>query len=26
LGMVSGFGSISYQLALEGIVSYLKQV
>ena len=26
LGMVSGFGPISYQLALEGIVSYLKQV
>ena len=26
LGMVCGFGPISYQLALEGIVSYLKRV
>ena len=26
LGMVCGFGSISYQLALQGIVSYLKRV
>ena len=25
LGMVCGFGPISYQLALEGIVSYLKR-
>ena len=25
LGMVCGFGSISYQLALQGIVSYLKR-
>ena len=26
LGMVCGFGPISYQLALQGIVSYLKRV
>ena len=26
LGMVCGFGPISYQLALKGIVSYLKRV
>ena len=26
LGLVCGFGSNSYQLALQGIVSYLKQV
>ena len=26
LGMVCGFGPISYQLALQGIVSYLKKV
>ena len=26
LGLVCGFGSISYQLALQGIVSYLKKV
>ena len=26
LGMVWGFGPISYQLALQGIVSYLKRV
>ncbi len=26
LGMVCGFGPISYQLALEGLVSYLKRV
>ena len=26
LGMVCGFGSISYQLALQGIVSYLNDV
>ena len=26
LGLVCGFGSKSYQLALKGIVSYLKQV
>ena len=26
LGLVCGFGSISYQLALQGIVSYLKRV
>ena len=26
LGLVCGFGSNSYQLALEGIVSYLKRV
>ena len=26
LGLVSGFGPISYQLALQGIVSYLKRV
>ena len=26
LGMVCGFGSISYQLALQGIVSYLNRV
>ena len=25
LGLVCGFGSISYQLALQGIVSYLKR-
>ena len=25
LGMVCGFGPISYQLALQGIVSYLKR-
>ena len=25
LGLVSGFGPISYQLALQGIVSYLKR-
>jgi 3-dehydroquinate dehydratase-2 len=26
LGLVAGFGPISYQLALQGIVSYLKRV
>ena len=26
LGLVCGFGSISYQLALQGIVSYLKRI
>ena len=26
LGMICGFGPISYQLALQGIVSYLKRV
>ena len=26
LGLVCGFGSISYQLALQGIVSYLRRV
>ena len=26
LGLVCGFGSISYQLALKGIVSYLRRV
>ena len=26
LGMVCGFGPISYQLALQGIVSYLKKI
>ena len=26
VGLVCGFGSISYQLALQGIVSYLKRV
>ena len=26
LGLVCGFGSISYQLALKGIVSYLKRI
>ena len=26
VGVVCGFGSISYQLALQGIVSYLKRV
>ena len=26
LGMVCGFGPLSYQLALQGIVSYLKRV
>ena len=26
LGLVCGFGSISYQLALQGIVNYLRQV
>ena len=26
LGMVCGFGPISYQLALQGIVSYLKRI
>ena len=26
LGVVCGFGSLSYQLALQGIVSYLKRI
>ena len=26
LGLVCGFGSMSYQLALQGIVSYLKRI